>query len=84
MRLASLLAYSAVLLGLLGGAVSTLLAGLVTRPIKHLANAAETLAKGDFEASVPARGTSEVRQLGLSLSRMAASLRACTPKPPAG
>ena len=75
MRLASLLAYSAGLLGLLGGAVSTLLAGLVTRPIKHLANAAETLAKGDFEAKVPARGTSEVRQLGLSLSRMAASLR---------
>jgi len=75
MRLASLLAYSAGLLGLLGGAVSTLLAGLVTRPIKHLANAAETLAQGDFEAKVPVRGTSEVRQLGLSLSRMAASLR---------
>jgi signal transduction histidine kinase len=74
-RLASLLTYSAVLLGLLGGLVSAVLAGLATRPIKRLAQAAGTLAKGELDAPVPIKGTAEVRQLALSLSHMAAAIR---------
>jgi signal transduction histidine kinase len=74
-RLGSLLTYAAILLGLLGGVVSALVAGFVTRPIKRLAQTASTLAKGDLVAPVPITGTSEVRQLGMSLSRMAASIR---------
>jgi signal transduction histidine kinase len=74
-RLASLLTYAAILLGLLGGAVSAVLAGFATRHIKRLALAASTLAKGDLDAPVPIKGTAEVRKLALSLSRMAAAIR---------
>jgi signal transduction histidine kinase len=74
-RLGSMLAYSAGLLGLLGGLVSAFVAGLVTRPIKRLAVAARTLAEGNFDAPVPVAGTSEIRQLAQTLSHMAASIR---------
>jgi signal transduction histidine kinase len=73
--LGSVLVYVSGLLGLLGGAVSMFLSGIVTRPIKRLAVAARSLADGDLEAPVPVGGPSEVRQLGLTLSRMAASIR---------
>ncbi len=74
-RLGSLLTYAAVLLGLLGGIVSAVLAGLATRPIKRLALVAGTLAKGELDTPVPVKGTAEVRQLALSLSHMAGAIR---------
>jgi signal transduction histidine kinase/CheY-like chemotaxis protein len=74
-RLGWMLAYAAVLLGLLGGIVSAMVAGLVTGPIKGLALAARSLADGNLDAHVPVAGTSEVRQLGQTLSRMAGSIR---------
>jgi signal transduction histidine kinase/ActR/RegA family two-component response regulator len=74
-RLGSMLAYAAGMLGLLGGIVSAVVAGLVTGPIKRLAVAARALADGNLDAPVPVAGTSEVRQLGQTLSHMAASIR---------
>ena len=70
-RLGSMMAYAAVVLGLLGGMVSVIVAGLVTRPIKRLAVAARGLADGNLDAPVPVTGASEVRQLSKTLSNMA-------------
>lgn len=74
-RLGSLLAWAAGVLGLLGGLVSAVVAGMVTGPIKQLARSARRLADGDLDAPVLVAGTSEVRQLGLTLSHMAGSIR---------
>ena len=74
-RLGSVLAYAAGLLGLLGGIVSAIVAGRVAGPIKRLAYAARSLAEGNLDAPVPVAGTSEVRQLGQTLSNMARSIR---------
>ena len=74
-RLGSMMAYAAVVLGLLGGLVSAFVAGLVTRPIDRLAEAARTLADGNLDAPVPVGGTSEIRQLARTLSNMATSIR---------
>ena len=74
-RLGSMMAYAAVVLGLLGGVVSVIVAGLVTRPIKRLAVAARSLADGNLDAPVPVTGASEVRQLSKTLSNMATSIR---------
>lgn len=74
-RFGSVVAYAAGLIGLLGGVISMLVAGYVTRPLKRLATAARDLGDGNLEAPVPVSGPSEVRQLGQTLSRMAASIR---------
>jgi signal transduction histidine kinase len=74
-RLGSVLAYAAAVLGLIGGLTSMILAGLITGPIKRLAGSARSLAEGNLDTTVPVTGPSEVRQLGLTLSRMAASIR---------
>ncbi len=74
-RLGWLLAYASVLIGLLGGALSMVVAGFMTRPIKRLADAALALGNGDLDVPVPVSGTSEVRQLALTLSRMTSSIR---------
>jgi signal transduction histidine kinase/CheY-like chemotaxis protein len=74
-RLGTLLLWAAGVLGLLGGAVSAVLAGFVVGPIKRLAGAAEVLAGGRLDGAIPVAGTSEVRTLAESLSRMAASIR---------
>lgn len=74
-RLGSLLAYTAGLIGLIGGLVSMIIAGVVTKPIKRLAIAARALGAGELDAPVPVSGPSEVRQLGITLSHMAASIR---------
>jgi signal transduction histidine kinase/CheY-like chemotaxis protein len=73
-RLGSMMAYAAVVLGLLGGIVSAMVAGLVTRPINRLAVAARTLAEGNLDAPVPVGGSSEIRQLAKTLSNMATSI----------
>jgi signal transduction histidine kinase/ActR/RegA family two-component response regulator len=67
--------YAAVVLGLLGGIVSAVVAGLVTRPINRLAGAARMLAEGNLDAPVPVAGASEIRQLSKTLSNMAMSIR---------
>ena len=74
-RLGTLLAWAAVLVGLLGGLVSTVVAGLVTRPIKRLATSAAGLAAGNLDTPVPVSGTSEVRKLAQALSHMTAAIR---------
>ena len=74
-RLGWLLAYASGLIGLLGGAVSMIVAGFVTRPIQRLAAAARALGDGNLDAPVPVSGPSEVRQLALTLSRMTSSIR---------
>jgi signal transduction histidine kinase/CheY-like chemotaxis protein len=74
-RLGSMMAYAAAVLGLIGGIVSAIVAGLVTRPIKRLATAARSLAEGNLDAPVPVAGASEVRQLSKTLSNMATSIR---------
>ena len=74
-RLASIMTYAAVVLGLLGGIVSAVVAGLVTRPINRLAGAARMLAEGNLDAPVPVAGASEIRQLSKTLSNMATSIR---------
>jgi signal transduction histidine kinase/ActR/RegA family two-component response regulator len=74
-RLETMLVYTAGLLGLLGGIVSAVIAGWVTRPIHRLADAARRLANGDLDAPMPEAGTAEVRQLGRTLSHMAGSIR---------
>src|SRR5262245_518369 len=74
-RLGTVMGYAAAVLGLLGAIVSTLVAGLVTRPIKRLAVAARSLADGNLDAPVPVAGASEIRQLSKTLSNMATSIR---------
>jgi signal transduction histidine kinase/ActR/RegA family two-component response regulator len=74
-QLGWVLVYAAGVLGLLGGAVSMVVASFVTRPIKRLASAAQTLADGNLDAPIPVSGASEVHQLGRTLSRMASSIR---------
>ena len=73
-RLGRLLAYASGLVGLLGGVVSVLIATVATRPLKRLAEAATKLGAGAFDTRVPVEGPSEMRQLGRTLSRMAASI----------
>jgi len=74
-RLSMMMVYAAAALGLLGGIVSTIVAGLVTRPINRLAVAARSLADGNLDAPVPVAGASEIRQLSKTLSNMATSIR---------
>ena len=74
-RLGSMMAYAAAVLGLLGGIVSAIVAGLVTRPINRLAVAARSLADGNLDAPVPVAGAAEIRQLSKTLSNMATSIR---------
>jgi len=74
-RLGTMMLYAAAVLGLLGGIVSAIVAGLVTRPIHRLAEAARSLADGNLDAPVPVAGASEVRQLSKTLSNMATSIR---------
>ena len=73
-RLGRLLAYASGLVGLLGGVVSVLIASAATSPLKRLAESARELGKGRFRTRVPVEGPSEIRQLALTLSTMAASV----------
>lgn len=73
-RMGWMLAYSSALIVLFGGVISVVLASVATRSLKRLAGAAHQLGKGRFDTSIPADGPSEVRQLGRTLSAMAASI----------
>ena len=74
-RLGWLLAYASGLIGLVGGLLSMVVAGVMTKPIKRLAAAAKALGAGDLDTPIPVSGPSEVRQLGVTLSHMASSVR---------
>ena len=74
LRLGRLLTYASALVGLFGGVVSVLLASVATRPLNRLAAAARNLGDGQFDTRVPVEGPTEVRQLGKTLSTMAASI----------
>jgi len=73
-RLGRLLTYASGLVGLIGGIVSVLIASVATRPLKRLAESTQALAAGRFETHVPVEGPAEIRQLGQTLARMAASI----------
>jgi signal transduction histidine kinase/ActR/RegA family two-component response regulator len=73
-RLGRLLTYASGLVGLLGGVVSVIIASIATRPLKRLAQSAKDLGSGRFGTQVPVEGASEFRQLGQTLSTMAASI----------
>jgi signal transduction histidine kinase len=73
-RLGQLLVYASGLVGLIGGVVSVLIASFATRPLKRLAESTRELGEGRFDTRIPVEGPSEVRQLGQTLSRMAASI----------
>jgi signal transduction histidine kinase/CheY-like chemotaxis protein len=73
-RLGQLLAYASGLVSLLGGLVSIVVAAIATRPLKRLANAAQSLGSGHFDTRVPVEGAAEIRQLGRTLSTMASSI----------
>jgi two-component system, OmpR family, sensor histidine kinase BaeS len=64
---------------LIGGALSLLLAGLVTyqlaRPIQRLKEGAERLSAGDLSQRVVISGGDEMASLGLAFNQMAASLQ---------
>jgi signal transduction histidine kinase/CheY-like chemotaxis protein len=74
-RLGWLLGWASALIGLVGGFVSMVVAGYVTRPLDRLAATARALGAGNFDQQVPVSGPSEVRQLGTTLAHMAASIR---------
>jgi signal transduction histidine kinase len=74
-RLGWLLGWASALIGLVGGFVSMVVAGYVTRPLDRLAATARALGAGHFDQEVPVSGPSEVRQLGTTLAPMAASIR---------
>jgi signal transduction histidine kinase len=73
-RLGRLLLYASGLVGLLGGAVSVLIASVATGPLKRLAQTTRALAGGRFDTHVPVEGPTEVRQLGQTLRAMAGSI----------
>jgi signal transduction histidine kinase/ActR/RegA family two-component response regulator len=74
LRLGRLLAYASALVGLVGFVVAVVVASVATRPLKRVADAARSLAAGRFDTQVPIEGPTEVRQLGATLSNMAASI----------
>lgn len=73
-RLGQVLAYASMLVAVLGGLASILVATLVTRPLWRLTKATHELGAGRLDTPVPIGGPSDVRQLGRTLSAMASSL----------
>ncbi len=65
--------------GLLALGVSIVLAALVTRsvvqPLQHVAKAAERIAAGDYNQSVPMEGPSEVRDVAGNFNQMVQQVR---------
>jgi signal transduction histidine kinase len=70
----TLITYGAITLALYA-AVSILVAVLLSRPIRRLADSAERIGKGDLEARVPVSGHDELATLGLALDDMREALR---------
>lgn len=69
---------ASILMGLLGMAIvlaSSLIGGLITRPIKRLTQAAKILEDGDFSVEVQGGRATETRQLAMGFNAMARRLR---------
>jgi signal transduction histidine kinase len=60
-----------VMLTLIGAFVAWLVGRRVLRPLTELTTAADSVARGDYSARVPAAGTEEVVRLAASFNRMA-------------
>ncbi len=73
-RLGQILAYASVLVGMLGGLASIVIATVATRPLWRLTRATHELGAGRLDTPVPIGGPSDVRQLGRTLSAMASSI----------
>ncbi|MCS7179434.1 MAG: ATP-binding protein [Anaerolineae bacterium] len=71
---APLLVLLTALTGVVGGILS-LAVGQLTRPLNLLARAAQEIARGDLEKSVPVAGDDEIARLGESFEKMRLSLR---------
>jgi PAS domain S-box-containing protein len=61
-------------LSLLGALVAWLVGKRIARPLSELTEAAESVARGDYSARVPADGTEEVARLATSFNHMAAQV----------
>jgi signal transduction histidine kinase len=65
--------------GLLAFGVSIILALVVTRsvtrPLQHVAKAADRIAAGDYDQAVPIEGPSEVRDVAINFNQMAQKVR---------
>ncbi len=60
---------------LVAGVITFALTRRITRPLTAMAEAAERLSRGDFEAEVPLGVNRETRELGAAFNKMAAQLR---------
>lgn len=71
----SLLLYGA-LLALIVLSISIVVAALITRPVRHLVEAAERIGRGDLEAPVVRTSSDEIGFLAETMDRMRGDLRA--------
>ena len=60
--------------GLFAVVASTLLAQRITRPIVQMTNAAQAMARGDYEQSIEVRGRDEVANLARAFNQMSAQV----------
>lgn len=65
---------AAIFLIVLAGVSVFLLTRQITKPLTAMADAAENMARGDFNARAPETGSAEIRQLSSAFNRMAAQL----------
>jgi len=70
-----------VLFGTLGAVAASavaifFLAGLITRPVRRLTNAAQRMGQGDLDAEAPVVGADELANLARTFNEMAAQIRA--------
>ncbi len=70
------LIYAGVLALLLAVLLAALIAGSVSRPLRTMANAAEAVARGQYDQRVPPEGPDEVRRVANSFNIMAAQVKA--------
>ncbi len=70
------LAASGCIGGLLSVLLAVLIAGSVSRPLRRLAGAANAIAEGDYDQTVPVQGPIEVKELAANFNSMAEQVKA--------
>ena len=70
------LAASGCIGGLLSVLLAVLIAGSVSRPLRRLARAANAIAEGDYDQTVPVQGPTEVKELAVNFNSMAEQVKA--------
>ncbi len=70
------LAMVSVFLLVIGAAAAWIVSRRITRPLAEITNAAETIARGDYDVRVSPRGDEELVRLAASFNRMADEMRA--------